>query len=394
MTAMEIQAAVFRGTDESYRVETVELDEPGPGEVLVRIAGVGMCHTDTLMRFGAGTLPMIGGHEGSGVVSAVGPGVTEVAVGDHVVLSFDSCGDCENCRRAHPAFCETFIGRNFTGSNLDGSTSVRDASGEAVRAWWFQQSSFGTHALATVRNVVKVDPDVPLELLGPLGCGVLTGAGSVFNSLKVEPGTSFAVFGAGAVGLSAVMAARVAGASTIIAVDLHQSRLELARELGATHVVDGNAADVGDQVRAAAGGEVQYALDTTGVPAVLSTAIGTLRQIGTPRAGRHADGRSRHRAVGPRGRSHPDRHRRGRRRTAAPDSATDRTLAAGPVPVRPAGRDLPTQSDQRGGKGVTQRRRRQARPAAGLTAGCPACRSNVRLRRVVNAPGHCPEHPG
>lgn len=278
---MEIQAAVLRGTDEPYRIETVELDEPGPGEVLVRIAGVGLCHTDALMRFGVGTLPMIGGHEGSGVISAIGPGVTEVAVGDHVVLSFDSCGDCENCRRAHPAYCETFIGRNFTGSNLDGTTSVRDSSGEAVRARWFQQSSFGTHALATVRNVVKVDPDVPLELLGPLGCGVLTGAGSVFNSLKVEPGTSFAVFGAGAVGLSAVMAARVAGAATIIAVDLHRSRLDLARELGATHVVDGNAEDVGDQVRAAAGGGVQYALDTTGVPAVLSTAIGTLRISGS-----------------------------------------------------------------------------------------------------------------
>src|SRR5262249_32252244 len=152
---------------------------------------------------------------------------------------FDSCGACHACRGGHPAYCDTFLPRNLSGRNLDGTSPAKDASGQPVGARWFGQSSFATHAIATPRNTVVVDRSLPLELFGPLGCGIQTGAGSILIAMSVRAGASIAVFGAGAVGLSAIMAARVAGATTIVAIDLHPKRLELARELGATHVVDG-----------------------------------------------------------------------------------------------------------------------------------------------------------
>ncbi|MEW2502615.1 MULTISPECIES: NAD(P)-dependent alcohol dehydrogenase [unclassified Amycolatopsis] len=279
---MQIKAAVLRAADGPYRIEDVELPAPGADQVLVRIAGAGLCHTDLLPR-APGFLaapPIITGHEGSGVVEAVGADVTSLAPGDHVVLSFDFCGHCANCVAGHPSYCETFFPRNLTGHDPDGEQPVLDAAGEAVAARWFGQSSFASHSVVAARNAVKVDPELPLELLGPLGCGIQTGAASVFSALGVEPGTSFVVFGAGGVGLSAVMAARVAGAARIVAVDLNPRRLELAKELGATHTVDGAAPDLAEQLLAATGG-AQYTLDTTGVPSVITTAIAVLRPTGT-----------------------------------------------------------------------------------------------------------------
>jgi aryl-alcohol dehydrogenase len=278
---MEITAAVLRSHDGAYVLEQVDLAAPAPGEVLVRVVGAGMCHTDVLPRsplFPAQP-PIITGHEGSGVVQAMGPGVTGVSVGDHVVMSFDSCGSCANCHGAHPAYCDTFFQRNLFGRRVDGSTGVTDAAGAPVSSRWFGQSSFATHAIATSRNLVVVDRALPLEMLGPLGCGILTGAGSVLVALAVTPGSSIAVFGAGAVGLAAVMAARVAGATTIVAVDLHQHRLELALRSGATHVIDGRSDDVTGQILSLTGG-VQYAFDTTGSPAVIAAAVGALRATG------------------------------------------------------------------------------------------------------------------
>ncbi|MEA3020538.1 MAG: aryl-alcohol dehydrogenase [Actinomycetota bacterium] len=279
---MKITAAVLRQADGDYQLEDVELAAPGPGEVLVRVVGAGMCHTDVLPRSPASFSPppIITGHEGSGVVEAVGPGVDGIAVGDHVVLSFASCGECANCRRGQSSYCDTFLVRNLLGRNLDGSTGVVDADGNEIASRWFGQSSFATHCIAGARNVVVVDRDLPLELLGPLGCGLLTGAGSVLVALVVQPGTSIAVFGAGAVGLAAVMAAQVAGASTIIAVDIHRHRLELAAELGATHVVDGTAADVVEQILAVSPGGVDYTFDTTGNVAVITNALAALRMAG------------------------------------------------------------------------------------------------------------------
>ena len=279
---MKIQAAVLRGGNKPYSIERLELAGPAGGEILVRVVGTGMCHTDMIPRapeFAAlAPLPLVTGHEGAGVVEAIGAGTTGVAVGDHVVLSFDSCGVCTSCRGGHPAYCETFLPRNLSGRHLDGSSPATDEAGKPVGARWFGQSSFATHAVATPRNAVVVDRSLPLELLGPLGCGIQTGAGSVLVAMGVRAGTAIAIYGAGAVGLAAVMAARVAGATTIIAVDLHPARLELARELGATHTIDGKT-DAGQQILAATGG-LDYAFDTTGIPAVITGAITALRPLG------------------------------------------------------------------------------------------------------------------
>ncbi|HWD50987.1 MAG TPA: NAD(P)-dependent alcohol dehydrogenase [Acidimicrobiales bacterium] len=279
---MEITAAVLRAPDSPYQLERVELAAPGPGQVRVRIAGTGLCHTDVLPRspMSFAPLPIITGHEGSGVVEAIGSDVEGIAVGDHVVLSFDSCGACANCASGASAYCEAFFPRNLFGREMDGSTRVRDASGEDVSSRWFAQSSLATHCLATARNTVVVDADLPLELLGPLGCGILTGAGSILVALDVPPETSLVVFGTGAVGLAAVMAGRVAGASTIVAVDIHRHRLDLALDLGATHALDGTASDVVAQVQAVTGGGADFTFDTTGNPAVMANAIAGLRMGG------------------------------------------------------------------------------------------------------------------
>jgi len=276
-----ITAAVLRAADEPYAIEQVQLTDPGPGEVLVQIAGAGLCHTDMLGRSGLVGLPVILGHEGSGIIQAVGPGVTDLAAGDHVVLSFDSCGTCANCRAAHPAYCAEFFPRNLSGLAVDGSTPARGGDGNPVGARWFAQSSLATHAIATVRNVVRVDPGLPLELLGPLGCGIQTGAGSVLIALGVTAGSSIAIFGTGSVGLAAVMAASVAGAATIIAIDLHPSRLDLAAKLGATHTINGTDDDISAQILAITGDGAQYGFDTTGVPSVITAAISSLRPTGT-----------------------------------------------------------------------------------------------------------------
>ncbi|MCK9926477.1 NAD(P)-dependent alcohol dehydrogenase [Frankia sp. Mgl5] len=279
---MKATAAVLRQADGPYVLEEVELDPPGPGEVLVRVVSAGMCHTDVVPRQDGAPAPppIITGHEGAGVVEAVGEGVARVSVGDHVVLSFDSCGECPSCRRGAPPYCDLFLFRNFFGRRLDGTTGVRDADGGEIASRWFGQSSFATHCVAAERGVVVVDRDLPLAKLGPLGCGILTGAGSVLVDLNVGEGDSIAVFGAGAVGLAAIMAARVAGAGPIIAVDLHRHRLELATELGATHVLDGAGTDLIPRIQELTGGGARFGFDTTGNVAVIATAVGALRTGG------------------------------------------------------------------------------------------------------------------
>lgn len=277
---MQIEAAVLRDPAGPLTIETLELAAPGPHEVLVRIVGAGMCHTDILPRVGYAPTPIVTGHEGSGVVEAIGSDVTTVAVGDHVVLSFDSCRECSNCLAGQPAYCATFMPRNLSGRNLDGTTGATDASGAEVATRWFGQSSFASHCLASDRNVVVVDKSLPLELMGPLGCGIQTGAGSILVAMNVQPGTSLVVFGAGAVGLAAVMAGAVAGATTIIAVDLQEHRLELSLELGATHTLHGNDPDLLGAIQRITGGGAQYSFDTTGVPAVMKTALACLRMTG------------------------------------------------------------------------------------------------------------------
>ncbi len=282
-TGRAAKAALVREKGGAFLVEDVRIEAPRADEVLVRMVAVGICHTDAIMRdqYFPYPLPGIFGHEGSGVVEAVGSNVTHVAPGDHVVLSFMSCGTCSRCAAGEPAYCESFVPLNLGGQRGDGSTGICDCHGHAVHDHFFGQSSFASLSLAHGRNVVKVDPAVPLELLGPLGCGIQTGAGAVLNSLAVGYGASIAVFGVGGVGLSAVMAARVAGATTIIAVDVTPSRLQLARELGATHTINAAETDPVAAIQAITGSGAQFTLDTSGRPEVLRQAIDALAVRGT-----------------------------------------------------------------------------------------------------------------
>jgi aryl-alcohol dehydrogenase len=279
----EMRAAIVREKGGEFLLERVSLGAPRPTEVLVRVVASGVCHTDMVVRnqdFSA-PLPMILGHEGSGVVEAVGADVTTVEPGDHVVMTYMSCGLCDTCESGHPAHCEHMATLNFGGGRLDGSSAAVDSYGHDVHDHFFGQSAFAEYALANERNVVRIPKDVPLELMGPLGCGIQTGAGSVLNALKVHAGSSFVAFGTGAVGLSAIMAAAVAGATTIIAVDVNPARLELARELGATHIVDSRTQDPVAAVREITGKGADFSLEASGRADVLRQAIDCLGIFGT-----------------------------------------------------------------------------------------------------------------
>lgn len=276
---MKIQAAITRAQGAPFSIEEVTLSGPGPNEVLVRVVASGVCHTDAVGRdLAVSPYPVVLGHEGSGVVEKVGANVARIAPGDHVVMSFAHCGHCDNCLTGHPTVCATFNELNFGGRMEDDTARLHQ--GDADLSTFFGQSSFGTYAVAHERNVVKVDKDVDLALLGPLGCGIQTGAGTVLNRLKPAFGTSIAVYGCGAVGLSAIMAARIAGCPQIFAVDVHDNRLALARELGATHAFNGKSVDVVKEVKAASNGGTHYAVETTGVPPVVRQSLNALRPLG------------------------------------------------------------------------------------------------------------------
>ncbi len=281
----KIKAAVVRQEGGPFQIEDLVQGEPRSDEVLVRVVATGMCHTDMVARdqLYEVPLPVVLGHEGSGIVEEVGASVKKVAVGDHVVLTYMWCGHCKPCLHGDLTYCNNFYMLNFGGVREDGSTSTykSDDKREPIHDHFFGQSSFGTFALVNERNVIKVPKDAPLELLGPLGCGIQTGAGAVMNALKVTPGSSFAAFGGGAVGLSAIMAARVAGATTIIAADVVPSRLALAMELGATHTVNSRDTDPVEAVRKITDGGADFTLESSGRPAVLRQAIDALSVRGT-----------------------------------------------------------------------------------------------------------------
>jgi aryl-alcohol dehydrogenase len=281
---IEVTVAVLREAGAKLQVERAELGVPRPDEVRVRVVATGVCHTDMVVRdqLFPTPLPIVLGHEGAGVVESVGSAVTTIVPGDHVVMTYMSCGLCLPCETGHPAHCSHMHPLNFGGGRLDGSTSTCGCEGNtSIHDHFFGQSSFSTYAVANERNVVKVSKKAPLELLGPLGCGIQTGAGSVLKAMKVEAGASFAAFGAGAVGLAAVMAAKVAGATTIIAVDVTPSRLELALELGATHVINSRQEDPVARIREITGGGVNYSLECSGRAEVLRQAIDAVTTLGT-----------------------------------------------------------------------------------------------------------------
>lgn len=280
---MRVTAAVATAPAAPFELRSLELAEPAPEEVRVRMVATGVCHTDAIVRDQVypTPLPAVLGHEGAGVVEAVGAAVTSVRPGDHVVLSFNSCGRCGNCADGVPAYCLSLVDLNFSGRRPDGTTTLRDAALE-VSSPFFGQSSFATHANVAQRCVVKVGSELPLDLLGPLGCGVLTGAGAVLNALRPPAGSSFAVFGSGSVGLAGMLAALVSGCTTVIAVDVLEPRRELARALGATHTVDAATEDPVERVREITGGRgTDYALEATGLPTVLRQAADSLAVRGT-----------------------------------------------------------------------------------------------------------------
>jgi aryl-alcohol dehydrogenase len=278
---MRISAAISRPQTPAPVIGNLELEAPRAGELLVRIRAAGICHTDLHAHSGRlSPLPIVLGHEGAGIVEAIGDGVQDFAPGDAVVLSGSSCGGCPNCTSGLPSYCDEAMPRNFGGQRMDGTTALTTADGAAIHSHFFGQSSFASHSLVPQRTAVKLDPDVPLEIAAPLGCGVITGAGSVIESLRVGAGGTIAIFGVGAVGLSAVMAARLVGAERIVAIDTNSARLDLAMELGATDAFAADAEDLVGRVRAVTGRGVNFTLNTTTSPTVFTAAIDCLAMRG------------------------------------------------------------------------------------------------------------------
>ncbi|GAA4362468.1 NAD(P)-dependent alcohol dehydrogenase [Paeniglutamicibacter cryotolerans] len=275
---MKTTAAIVPTQGAPLELRELQLDDPRPDEVQVRMVASGVCHTDAIVRdqWYPTPLPAVLGHEGAGVVERVGSGVTSVVPGDHVLLSFASCGSCSSCLSGSPSYCTDFYGRNFSGARTDGSTAFTDTDGSPVSSHFFGQSSFARLSNVNESSVVKVPSTAPLELLGPLGCGIMTGSGAVLNVLDPEAGSSFVVFGSGAVGLAGLLAAVVANAAIIIAVDVVDSRLELAASLGATHTINGRNEDVVAGIKEITAGGANYALDTTGNPVVFRQMVDSL----------------------------------------------------------------------------------------------------------------------
>ncbi|GGJ38830.1 NAD(P)-dependent alcohol dehydrogenase [Streptomyces brasiliensis] len=275
-----VRAAVTQAPGAPFTVRDVELEDPRPREVLVRMTAVGVCHTDLGMQatWPRQLTPMVFGHEGAGRVEAVGAEVTGVAPGDHVCLTFASCGACRQCAAGHPAYCRAARALNFSGGRGDGTTALQ-IDGAPLHGGFFGQSSFATYAVVHERGVVKVPSGLPAAVTAPLGCGGQTGAGTVLNRLRPEPGTSLVVLGAGGVGLSALMAAVAVGCDPVVAVDPGASRRALAVELGAKAALapgDGLVAALRDLTS----GGAHQVVDTTGRPEMLHHAVGALRPRG------------------------------------------------------------------------------------------------------------------
>lgn len=278
------RGAVVSAAGAPFTVVDLAFDEPGTGEVLVKLVATGLCHTDLgVQAIGAPfELPGILGHEGAGIVERVGPGVTSVAPGDRVLMSFTSCGECGRCTAGHPAYCETWFPRNVLGAVRGSDSGATRIDGEPTHAHFFGQSAFAQYSIADERALVKVAPDADLVALAPLGCAVLTGVGSVWNALDPGPGDVIAIYGSGAVGLSAIWAAARRSPARLIAVDRVPERLELAKRLGATDVIDASSEDVPARVEELTGGRgTSLGFDTTASPAVGAQALASTAVGGT-----------------------------------------------------------------------------------------------------------------
>jgi len=291
-----VTAAVAREAGADLVIEEIELDELRPNEVLVRMVASGVCHTDAIVRDQVypTPLPAVLGHEGAGIVESVGDSVLTVQPGDHVLLAAAYCGYCARCRSGQMAYCENLFAADFGGRRPDGTTAF-SRNGEMISSHFFGQSSFATYANVVEESVVRIDPDVPLEIVAPLGCGIQTGAGSVLNELKPSLNSTLVVIGTGAVGSGAIMAGKVAGCGKIIAVDIHDDRLTLAKELGATDTINTRGVDLTEEImRLTDGVGADFILDTTARPELLRKAAdglglrGTLALVGAAAPGTEA----------------------------------------------------------------------------------------------------------
>lgn len=280
---MRASAAIVFKPGGPFEIKTIEVGMPRAHEVRISMVASGICQTDLHVReqHYQVPLPLILGHEGAGVVEAVGADVADIQVGDHVLLSYPSCGHCSSCRTGHNPYCDHGYKLCFGGARLDGSQGISSTDSSPLHSHFFAQSSFSTVVLADRSNVVRVDSDAPLELFAPLGCGIQTGVGAVLNGLNVKTGQSLAVFGTGSVGLAAVMAGRIAGADPIIAIDTRDDRLNLAMEVGATVAINPTRVDVRAAVLASCQRGVDAIVDTTARPEMLSIAVECLTPMGT-----------------------------------------------------------------------------------------------------------------
>lgn len=278
---MKIRAAVVNGVNQDYNIEEVNIEEPRLNEVLVKIVAAGICHSDEAFRLGeaAYTFPAVFGHEGAGIVEKVGEAVTDIKPGDHVVISYAYCGKCKECREGHPSTCEKWPLMNF-GTRIDGTTTLHKLDGENI-VNILGQASLAEYTLVHENNITKVDDDVDLRYAGPLGCGFLTGLGAVYNGIKPEPNSSMIVFGTGTVGDACIMAAKAIGCNPIIAIDIHEHRLDEALELGATHKINSsNCKNVLEEIHKICNGGMSV-IDTTGVESVMKLALDATAQGGT-----------------------------------------------------------------------------------------------------------------
>jgi len=271
---MTVIAAIVEEPKGKFELSEVELDDIRDNEVLVRVEASGICHMD-VEASDLVPLPAIFGHEGVGIIEKKGSKISGVEVGDRVVISYASCGECSRCNAEKPYYCEEGWDITFSGKRLDGShTAFRD--GTPISAAFFGQSSFASHAITYQENIVTADMSVPVEVLAALPCGFLTGSSIIHEQFAVEAGSAVAVFGVGAVGLGSIMAAKIMGASPIIAIDVKPSRLELAKELGATHVINAIEEDVLSVIADITGKGPAYSVDTTGNEAAFNNALACL----------------------------------------------------------------------------------------------------------------------
>lgn len=280
---MKIKAAVVEEVGAPFEIkDNIDLHEVGPTDLQIHMVASGICHSDEAIRRGDASLgyPVILGHEGSGIVEKVGSEVKNFKSGDHVILSFYSDGTCDNCLKGVPTQCRSYAKYNLSGIRADGDDHFQE-DGKHISDM-FNQSSFTTTTVVDQRNAVKVDKDLDLRKLGPLGCGYVTGSGTVLNTLKPKPGDTIAVFGTGAVGLAAMMAGRISGCIKVIAVDIVPERLELAKELGATHTINSKEEDAVAKIKELTNGYgVDWTVDTTGLPVVIKNGVAALAQGGT-----------------------------------------------------------------------------------------------------------------